>query len=550
MTNCPSSIERSTYVDGALPPAAAAALELHLAGCAACAASVARLALEREALRTVVQAAEAARPVPSWQPPLRAGDVLLGSAGIAGAAWLAGAAWGMLAALVPSALHWLSPFDADNQLDFLISTFIYFVTEGTPMLTSLLELAAIAGVLIAAATFAAAFGRARTGAAVAWSVVALLAALPCSLAPHAADALEIRHGDLIVVAAGETIDDTLVALGENVSIDGDVHGDLIAFARRVTIRGNVTGDVVAAGENVSIAGGTIGGGVFGAGRSIELTRVNVVRNFYGAGRDVSLGSGVDIGGNAIVAGSTAVIDGSVGIDLYGAAAEIAIGGNVQRNVEAYSRKVSVLAPATVHGNLTAHLGHDEDLEIAPGATIGGSVSRDIGESPFAAKPPTSKFASVGFYVAQVLRVVAAFLAGLLLLWLAPGLRTLRLRGTEDVLKAAGFGLVAAVTLPVAALIACVTIIGIPLGVIGFLLWLLGLYFAKIVLAQTIGSRLFDAQGATPHHAATLLSGLVIVVIVVNLPFVGGLANLALTLIGLGMLVRYAVGATSSNELLA
>ena len=78
--------------------------------------------------------------------------------------------------------------------------------------------------------------------------------------------------------------------------------------------------------------------------------------------------------------------------------------------------------------------------------------------------------------------------------------------------------------PVAALIACVTIIGIPLGVIGFLLWVLGLYFAKIVLAQTIGSRVFDVQGATPHYAATLLSGLVILVIVVNLPFVGTLAN--------------------------
>jgi cytoskeletal protein CcmA (bactofilin family) len=418
------------------------------------------------------------------------------------------------------------------------------------MLTSLLELAGIAGVLIAAATFVAAFRRARSGAAVVCSVVALLATLPWLLAPTAAGALEVRHGDLIAVAAGETIDDTLVALGENVSIDGDVHGDLIAFARRVTVRGNITGNVVAAGETVSLAGGTIGGGVFSAGRSVELTRVSVARNFYGAGRDVSLGSGADVGGNAIVAGSTAVIDGSVGIDLYGAGAEIAIGGNVERNVETHSRKITVLAPARVHGNLTAHLGRDEDLEIAPGATIGGNVSRDIGESAFATKPPTTKFVSVGFYVAQVLRVVAAFLAGLLLLWLAPGLRTVRLRGTADVLKAAGFGLVAAVTLPVAALIACVTIIGIPLGVIGFLLWLLGLYFAKIVLAQTIGSRLFDAQGATPHHAATLLSGLVIVVIVVNLPFVGGLANLALTLIGLGMLVRYAVGATSSNELLA
>ena len=272
-------------------------------------------------------------------------------------------------------------------------------------------------------------------------MLALVAALPALLRPTAAHALEIRHGDLIAVAAGETIDDTLVAIGENVSIDGDVHGDLIAFARRVTVRGNVTGDVVAAGETVSLAGGTIGGGVFGAGRSRARAPQRRAQFLRGRPRCV-VELGRRVGGNAIVAGSTAVVDGSVGIDLYGAAAEIAIGGNVQRNVgETHSRKVTVLAPAEVRGNLTAHLSRDEDLEIAPGATIGGTVSRAIGESPFAAKPPTNEYLSVGFYLGKdtAAHRRAAFLAGLLLLWLAPGLRTVRLRGGEDLLKAGGFG---------------------------------------------------------------------------------------------------------------
>jgi len=55
----------------------------------------------------------------------------------------------------------------------------------------------------------------------------------------------------------------------------------------------------------------------------------------------------------------------------------------------------------------------------------------------------------------------------------------------------------------------------------------------------IGRQLFKTRdGATPHFAATLLAGLVIVLIAVNLPWIGWLVGLVLTLIGLGLIVAY------------
>jgi hypothetical protein len=75
---------------------------------------------------------------------------------------------------------------------------------------------------------------------------------------------------------------------------------------------------------------------------------------------------------------------------------------------------------------------------------------------------------------------------LLLLWLFPVLREVSLPNPVAVLRSAGIGLAAAVTLPVAALIVCVTIIGIPLAVLTFLLGAIGLYFSKAVIAQIIG----------------------------------------------------------------
>ena len=81
--------------------------------------------------------------------------------------------------------------------------------------------------------------------------------------------------------------------------------------------------------------------------------------------------------------------------------------------------------------------------------------------------------------------------------------------------------------------------GIPLGILAVILWLLGLYFAKIVVAQLIGRKLFASAHGVPHYAATLLAGLVIVFIAINLPWVGWLIGIAITLLGLGMIVTYA-----------
>jgi cytoskeletal protein CcmA (bactofilin family) len=338
------------------------------------------------------------------------------------------------------------------------------------------------------------------------------------------------------VAAGETIDDSLLAVGETVSIDGDVNGDLLAFARLVTIRGNVSGDVISAGETVEIQG-KVGGSVFGAGRAVTLTQTRVGRNFYGAGSDVAVGTGSEIVGNATVAGATVSVDGKVGVDVTSAARDFVLRGEVTRNVVATGQTVTLLAPATVGGDLTARVGELDKVQIASGATVRGNVDKQILEA-MRERAEGSKYLRPSFYVWQVVRLGAAFLSGLVLLWLFPGLQTASLADAGAAVKAGVFGLVAAIALPVIALIACITVVGLPLGIIGAIVWLLGLYFAKTVVAQLIGRTLFRSAHGVPHYAATLLAGLVIVIIAINLPWIGWLFGLVLTLLGLGMLVNY------------
>jgi cytoskeletal protein CcmA (bactofilin family) len=520
------------YADGELTAADAAALEAHLESCAACRARIGALRAERAALRVALAAAEPVDvPVPRFQRPLGLPGLALLVLGALGVWVFAASTWNALADAVPRELHWLSPLDPGALLSFFVSLVLSVTSEGIAMLTSTLELAALA-VLVALLAYAgSAFLRPRAGAAVLLSVLVIAAALP--LRSHA---FELRKSDgATTVAAGETIDDTLLAAGQTVSIDGDVNGDLLAFARVVTIRGHVAGDVIAAGETVEIQG-SVGGSVYAAGRGVTIKQMRVGRNLYTAGRDVAVESGVEIVGNATAAGDSVNVDGKVGVDLMTAGNALVLRGEVTRNVNAFGQTITLLPPASVGGDLVAHVRATDNLQIAPGATVRGKVDTQISAGPPGAR--VSKYLMASFYTWQIVRLAAAFLAGLLLLWAFDGLRTASLADAGAGLKAGAIGLVTAIALPVVAFIACITVVGIPLGILTVILWLFGLYFAKVVVAQLIGRRLFASAHGVPHYAATLLAGLVIVFIAINLPWVGWLVGIAITLLGLGMIVAY------------
>jgi cytoskeletal protein CcmA (bactofilin family) len=533
---CPSTVVRSMYADAALAPPEAAAFEQHLRSCHACQDRVAALRTDGRALRSALQQLDDMRSAPAFRRPLTTTDVTVIVTGMLAVAGGARAFWGAVDAAIPNGLRWLSPLDSGGLLDLLISFILWIANEGTVMWTSINNFAGAAAVLALLAWGTLALLKNRAGTAV------LLSLLTLVVLPSLGHALEIRRGEMMTVAADETIDDTLIVVGETISVDGNVNGDLLAFARRVIVRGNVSGDVISGAETVTIEG-AVGGNVFGFGRVLTIARTRVARNLYGFGRDVEVASDAEIAGNAMTFANNVDIDGRVGLDLTSFASEITLSGNVQRNVQAFASEVTLLPSARVGGNLTAHIGDPDNLQIAGGATVGGSVDRDIVERP----EQRNRYLTAEFYVGQMVRLGAAFLTGLCLLWLFPALRNVSLPNSAAALRAAGLGLVTAVTLPVAALLACITIVGLPLGLTAFLLGAIGLYFAKTVLAQVIGRALFQTPSGEPHYAATLLAGLVIVLIAVNVPFVGPFANLVLTLVGLGLIVAHLLGAVDRQR---
>jgi cytoskeletal protein CcmA (bactofilin family) len=515
------------YADGALPVREAQMLELHAQMCAACAARIDTLRAEGAVLRSALRFADDPDPVPRFMRPPRTRDFVVLIASVLLIGGFSKAFWSTVASAIPSELGWLNPLISGALYDRAVAFMTFVILEGAAMWTAALNFVGTALVIAFGAWLAFSAVRHRAFAGIAAAALAATVALP-----SIGHAFEMRRSEgLVAVAADETVDDTLFAMGNLVTIDGTVNGDLLAFGEEVTVRGNVTGNLITAARLIRIEG-TVGGSVLGAGQDLALANGRVGRDFYAFANSFEIAPEAGVIGNAIGFAQSVDVDGRVGSDLRGFANTITVSGAVDGNVDGYGASIRLLPTARVNGNVTAHVETVGDLEVATGAVVGGNVDEQIAEE----RERRNEYLTFGYYFGQIVRLAGAFVTGLLLLWLFPVLREVSLPNATAVLSSGAIGLAAAVTLPVAAFIVCLTVVGIPLGLLTFLVGAIGLYFAKAVIAQIIGRAVLRDRATPPHFAMTLLVGLAIVIVAINLPWVGGIANLVMTLVGFGIIV--------------
>ena len=542
---CPDEPTLMLLADEELDAPAAVRMRGHVGGCARCRARLADLRAERtllaQALGEGALDESSASPdvaVPHaavaafggrWRDPAPLA-VAVSVAAVA-AVWLEGASavW-----QVPPSLEWVSPFHPSGRLTWLFTGMALgagVAFDGLP-LTSMVSAAGqtVAALLL---LFLVVLALSRGGRR---AVLPAVPAIVLAAVAVPAEAFVVRTSeDDVAVPAGETIDDTLVARGPRVIVDGVVTGDVIAGGQSVVIRGTVRGNVIAWAQSVDLHGDA-GGSLFVSGQFVTV-HGRVGGSVYAFSQDTRLVEGSRIGGGIGSYSNTLTVEGSVDHGVRAAGYRVDVTGAVQGNVDAAARHVTVGPRSRIGGTLTAQVPDANALQIDPAATLAAEPMvglADGGSSP-------SRYLTGSFYLRQAIRLFAAFLAGWLLLWAAPGAAAVRFETPATVLRTAGVGFLCAVATPVAAVIAGLTLVGLPLALVALALWTLGIYLAKIPVALFVGRAFLGPRGAG-EPAPALLVGLLAVFVAVNLPFVGWIVNLALTLIGLGGLFAWAMAA--------
>lgn len=345
--------------------------------------------------------------------------------------------------------------------------------------------------------------------------------------PSAADAAVFRQGNRIVIEEGETINDDLYVAGSTIQINGTVNGDLIAAGNSITVDGNVTGSTFLAGSDVGISGRI--------GNSARVASGNL--SVHGdIGRDLIAGAGtVDVQRNSnirrdFVGGSSdARMDGQIGRNVIGSMEKLQINGTVNGTVKVDVSNLTVGSGARIGGDLRYKSANE--AQIANGADIEGDVDMTRVEKRRGRRP-------------AVLYIGAALFSLLWLLALGVALFLLFPRFGNDFNRtleskpwvSLGWGFLILILTPFAFLILLITVIGVPIAFVLLFLYIVAIYVTKIYVGYFVGSRIFAALGKVTHWFWPLFVGLLVVVILSAIPFIGWLSRLAIVLFGLGALI--------------
>jgi hypothetical protein len=202
-----------------------------------------------------------------------------------------------------------------------------------------------------------------------------------------------------------------------------------------------------------------------------------------------------------------------------------LGGTVTGDVVSVSDPITLNRRARVNGDLNYG---DEKPVVAPGAVVGGKIKKFHAGDAF----PFSGFAVTLLVWLAV--SISSLLLGLVLLAFAPRAADAAfVVAREATWPSIGWGALLVFGLPILAVIALVTLVGIPLGV-GLLLALAPIYSVGYVTgAWLLGRRIIKPP--TSRFLAFLV-GWVILRVLALIPVLGGLVWLVVTVFGLGALI--------------
>lgn len=315
-----------------------------------------------------------------------------------------------------------------------------------------------------------------------------------------------------------------LAAGMEVAIEDSVAGDLMATGAAVSVSGPVAGDLLAAGGSVS-ASGPVGGSVRAVGGEVTVTGT-VERNVTLAGGSVRVAPDGRVDGNAYLAGADVIIEGPIRGHVRASGETVRLLGDVTGTVEVTAQRVFVGPDA----HLGAGLVHrsPQPAEVAAGARIEGEVTHRPAEEP-------SPFAS---WIVGLLKVAAFLFTGAVLVALFPQ-TFVRLRDTLEARPwpSMGLGLAALVAVPIGLLLLAVTVLGLPLMLIGGALFGAALYVARAVLALWVGDLILGERAGRGPRVMAFLVGGALLTLAGLLPWVGWAVTLLATLAGVGAAVE-------------
>lgn len=339
----------------------------------------------------------------------------------------------------------------------------------------------------------------------------------------ASPALERQRADTYHLPEGERLDAQLWLSANEARLDGSIADDLFALAQTLRMRGAAANDVWllantmeitgTVGDHARLAGGTI---VFGGvssnslaalGSAVQLTTGSVVRaGVYAAGQSVTL--------EGLVEGDTRIFSD-----------QATLAGTCKGSVRIFANDIVVMPGASIEGDLVYTA--PKELVLDPRVRVAGRVLRE----PLKQAPGLTGTQRA---VIELFSLLTSVVSGLALVVLFPrGMSATTAVLRDSPLRCGWIGILAFCGIPLFAMLALVTLIGVPLAILLATAFGILLYVSKIVVAVAIGARWMGGATGRGRMALALLPGLFLLHVASWWPALGSVVWFLTSFLGIG-----------------
>ncbi len=328
-------------------------------------------------------------------------------------------------------------------------------------------------------------------------LVGLVTIVAVGQAPSVSAGALFNAGDANYVAKDQTIDGNAYLAGNSVRVEGTINGDLYCAASSVVVTGTVNGDIHCAGQTVVI-GGQVNGSLQVAGQNVTVKGV-VTGGATAYGTTVTTETISKIGRDLTVGGQDVVLNGVVGRDVTGTASQMTINAAVGRDVQGDYQDLVISSNGSVAGILSYTAPQDATIT----GKVAGRVQRyeSAGYSGQRAANPI-----LGIITGALAMVLWTIMIALALALVAPKkMHTITTLSVRDLIIVFAIGFLALFVAPIFGILLMITIIGLPLALIGLFVWLLLMLVSSGITSYYIGRHLM--KNLHPVAATSLTAGL-------------------------------------------
>ncbi len=340
------------------------------------------------------------------------------------------------------------------------------------------------------------------------------------------------HNNAYVAGGSVFINSTttgdLYAVGGTLTLEGPVEQDVVIAGGTVIINGSVGGDVRILGGTVTI-NSKVGGDVIMLAGTLNVTeKASVAKDFYVAGGDIALDA--PVGGNVNVNAEMIRINSAVTGTFVA----------ISNGTLTFGKSAVVPNKITFKGNTPAVVQEGAQVSTIDFQTLPQHKGGEAGKAVAAI-----------FSIMFVVKIIGIALLGFLVIKLFPK-TTKQIVGSVLTKSWAnlGIGFLALFVAPFALILLAVTIVGIYLAVLIFLVWLVLLVVASIVTCIFAGSWILDVLNKKSEMVVdwqALLIGTVALSILSIIPLIGILIFLLLLLLCFGAVLRYIHGVIKQEQ---